>query len=101
MTVQQQTFVQSVVPGRIPVPTTITNVFATLQGTDPTASTRIYVVCAQRDSTDPLWTHSHQVGNITDVTLTVPNPVNTQFGVRAVNSAGDRSPVSYAGPASS
>ena len=54
-----------------------------------------------RDSTDPLWTHSHQVGNITDVTITVPNPANTQFGVRAVNSAGDRSPVSYAGPASS
>jgi len=54
-----------------------------------------------RDSTDPLWTHAHQVGNVTDVTITVPNPANTQFGVRAINSAGDRSPVSYAVPASS
>ena len=32
MTVQQQTFVQSVVPGRIPVPTSITNNIATIQG---------------------------------------------------------------------
>ena len=49
MTVEKQTFVQPVVPGRIPVPTTITNVIATLQGTDSTASDRIYVVGAHYD----------------------------------------------------
>ena len=39
MTVQQQTFVQPVA-SRIPVPTTITNVIATLQGTaSPSGST--------------------------------------------------------------
>jgi hypothetical protein len=48
MTVQQQTFVQQPVPGRIPVPTTITNVIATLQGTASTA--RYYVVTGHLDS---------------------------------------------------
>ena len=48
MTVQKQTFVQSVVPGRIPVPTTITNVIATLQGT--ASPQRFYVVTGHLDS---------------------------------------------------
>src|SRR5215471_19605773 len=47
MTVQKQSFVQPAGP-RIPVPTTITNVLATLQGTqDPN---RVYVVGAHIDS---------------------------------------------------
>jgi len=54
-----------------------------------------------RNSTDPEWTFAHQVGNVTGVTIAVRNPANTQFGVRAINSDGDRSPVSYAGPATS
>jgi Peptidase family M28 len=53
-----------------------------------------------RDSTDPLWTNALQVGNITQDTITVPDPVNTQFGVRAIDSQGHRSPVSYAVPSS-
>jgi hypothetical protein len=48
MTVQQQTFVQGVVPGRILVPTTITNVIATLQGT--ASPQRFYVVTGHLDS---------------------------------------------------
>ena len=48
MTVQQQTFVQPVA-SNIPVPTTITNIIATLQGTDSTAADRIYVVGAHYD----------------------------------------------------
>ena len=47
MTVQQQTFVQPV-SNRIPVPTTITNVIATLQGTASPA--RYYVVTGHLDS---------------------------------------------------
>ena len=54
-----------------------------------------------RISTDPLWTFALRVGNVTDVTIAVRNPANTQFGVRAINSDGDRSPVSYAVPATS
>src|SRR5215468_10732355 len=48
MTVQQQTFVQGTVPGRIPVPTPITNVIATLQGT--ASPQRFYVVTGHLDS---------------------------------------------------
>jgi hypothetical protein len=54
-----------------------------------------------RDSTDPLWTKALQVGNVTQDTITVPDPANTQFGVRAIDSQGNRSPVSYAVPSTS
>lgn len=49
MTVQRQSFVQPV-SSNIPVPTTISNILATLQGTDPTADSRVYVVSAHYDS---------------------------------------------------
>src|SRR5215469_17259911 len=48
MTVQQQTFVQTPVPGRIPIPTTITNVIATLKGT--ASPERFYVITGHLDS---------------------------------------------------
>jgi hypothetical protein len=48
MTVQRQTFTQPV-SSNIPVPTTITNIVATLPGTDPTAASRVYVVSAHYD----------------------------------------------------
>jgi hypothetical protein len=48
MTVQRQTFIQPV-SSNIPVPTTVTNLVATLPGTDPTASSRVYVVSAHYD----------------------------------------------------
>jgi Zn-dependent M28 family amino/carboxypeptidase len=54
-----------------------------------------------RDSTDPLWTHAVQVGNVTDYTLVGMNKDATQFGVRAIDSEGHRSPVAYAMPAAS
>jgi hypothetical protein len=47
MTVQEQTFVQPVAPN-IPVPTTITNVIATLQGT--ASPERFYVITGHLDS---------------------------------------------------
>jgi hypothetical protein len=53
-----------------------------------------------RDSASPVWTHALQVGNVTDYTVTGPNKDNTQFGVRAINSDGDRSPVAYPMPSS-
>jgi Peptidase family M28/Fibronectin type III domain len=48
-----------------------------------------------RDSTEPDWTHALRVGNVTSFTVTRLNKDNTQFGVRAINSDGDRSPISY------
>ena len=48
MTVQQQTFVQPPVPGRLALPTSITNTLATLQGT--ASPQRFYVVTGHLDS---------------------------------------------------
>ena len=49
MTVELQSYVQQPAD-RIPVATRITNVVATLKGTDPTAADRVYVVGAHYDS---------------------------------------------------
>jgi hypothetical protein len=52
-----------------------------------------------RDTTDLEWEDVLPVGNVTTVTLPGVNKDNFSFGVRAVNTAGYRSPVAY--PASS
>jgi hypothetical protein len=75
MTVQQQTFVQPVVPGRIPVPTTITNVIATLRGTDTTADAPVYVVSAHYDS---------RATDVLDFTSDAPGADNDASGVAAM-----------------
>jgi peptidase M28-like protein len=49
MTVELDSFIQPV-SSRIPQPTRITNVVATLHGTDPTAADRVYVVSGHYDS---------------------------------------------------
>jgi hypothetical protein len=51
--------------------------------------------------TDPLWTHALKVGNVTTVTLPSMNPDNFQYGVRAIDSQGHRSPVAYPSPVTS
>jgi hypothetical protein len=48
-----------------------------------------------RDTTDLEWEDVIPVGNVTNVTLPGVNKDNFSFGVRAVNRAGFRSPVSY------
>jgi hypothetical protein len=53
-----------------------------------------------RDSTEPLWTHSRAVGNVTAYTVAGLSKDNYQFGVRAVDTAGHRSPVSFPLPVS-
>jgi hypothetical protein len=53
-----------------------------------------------RDTTDPLWTHALDVGNVTTITLPL-NPDNFQFGVRAIDAQGHRSPVAYPSPVTS
>ncbi len=47
-----------------------------------------------RETTSPDWTESSSVGNVTTVTLNVSKD-NVQFGVRAVDTAGHRSPVAF------
>jgi hypothetical protein len=46
-----------------------------------------------RDSTAPVWTNSRPVGNVTTATIENLNKDNVQVGVRAIDRAGNRSPV--------
>src|SRR5262249_16826304 len=72
MTVQKQTFVQPV-SSRIPVPTTITNVIATRQGTAPPE--RFYVVTGHLDS---------RVTDVLDFTSDAPGADDDGSGVAVV-----------------
>jgi acetylornithine deacetylase/succinyl-diaminopimelate desuccinylase-like protein len=59
MTVEKQSYLQEAMPppqGRVPQPTIITNVVATLRGTQPASENRLYVVSGHYDSmcTSPL-----------------------------------------------
>ncbi len=47
-----------------------------------------------RETTSPTWDHVIPVGNVTTVTLDIAKD-NVQFGVRAVDQAGNRSPVAF------
>jgi hypothetical protein len=47
-----------------------------------------------RATTSPVWTNTINVGNVTSVTLNIAKD-NVQFGVRAVDSDGNRSPVGF------
>jgi hypothetical protein len=51
-----------------------------------------------RDTTEPRWTDSTDVGNVTQITLPL-NKDNVFIGVRAYDSEGYRSPVGFAGAA--
>jgi hypothetical protein len=51
-----------------------------------------------RDTTQPLWTHSRWVGDVTTFTLRAMSKDNFFFGVRAVDRDGYRSPVSFPTP---
>ena len=47
-----------------------------------------------RETTAPDWTNVIDVGNVTAVTLDMSKD-NVQFGVRAVDQSGHRSPVAF------
>ncbi len=73
LTVQQQTFTQQPVAGRIPVPTVITNVIATLPGT--ASPERYYVVTGHLDS---------RVTDVLDFTSDAPGADDDGSGVACV-----------------
>ena len=60
---------------------------------NPDASLAGYEV-VMRDTTAADWTSATDVGNVTTVTLNISKD-NVQFGLRAVDSAGNRSPVAF------
>jgi hypothetical protein len=47
-----------------------------------------------RETTTPDWTDALPVGNVTSVTLDISKD-NLQFGIRAVDNNGNRSPVGF------
>jgi hypothetical protein len=51
-----------------------------------------------RESTDPLWTHTIPVGNVTSYTIPDLSKDNVQVGVRAVDRDGYRSPAAFPVP---
>jgi Zn-dependent M28 family amino/carboxypeptidase len=51
-----------------------------------------------RDTTEPEWTHSKFVGNVTTYTAPAMSKDNYFFGVRAVDKDGNKSPVVYPRP---
>ncbi|MFI6316175.1 M28 family metallopeptidase [Nonomuraea sp. NPDC050556] len=53
-----------------------------------------------RATTEPTWTDSRLVGNVTSFTVEGMSKDNVQFGVRAIDRQGHRSPVSFPVPAS-
>src|SRR3954451_13010637 len=74
MTVQKQSFVQPVSP-RVPTPTVLTNVVATLKGTDPASADRVYVVSAHYDS---------RVTDVMNFTSDAPGANDDASGIDAV-----------------
>ncbi len=74
MTVELQSYIQQPVP-RVPTPTRITNVMATLRGTDPTSADRVYVVGAHYDS---------RVTDVLNATSDAPGANDDASGTSAV-----------------
>jgi hypothetical protein len=75
MTVEAQSFVQPVTPPRIPVPTPITNIVATLRGGQAESAGRTYVVSGHYDSMPT---------SVTDFTSDAPGANDDASGVAAV-----------------
>jgi hypothetical protein len=74
MTVEKQSFIQPVGP-RIPAPTQITNVIATLHGSQPESANRIYLVSGHLDS---------RCTDVLDFTCDSPGAGDDGSGVAAV-----------------
>jgi hypothetical protein len=74
MTVEKQTFIQPAGP-RVPQPTAITNVIATLHGTQPESTNRIYLVSGHLDS---------RCTDVLDFTCDAPGADDDGSGVAAV-----------------
>jgi hypothetical protein len=74
MTVEKQTFIQQPTP-RVPQPTPITNVIATLRGSQPESADRIYLVSGHYDS---------RVTDVLDATSDAPGADDDASGVAAV-----------------
>jgi hypothetical protein len=79
----------------VPPPGTLagTNLTALSWDANPESSIAGYEVVL-RETTVPDWTSAIPVGNVTTVTLDISKD-NVQFGLRAVDTDGNRSPVAF------
>jgi Peptidase family M28 len=75
MTVEAQSFVQPVTPPRVPVATPVTNIVATLRGSQAASADRTYVVSGHYDSMPT---------DVTDFTSDAPGANDDASGVAAV-----------------
>jgi hypothetical protein len=75
MTVELQTYIQPATPPRVPQPTPITNVVATLRGTQTESAGRTYVVSGHYDS---------MASSVTDFLSDAPGANDDASGVAAV-----------------
>jgi Zn-dependent M28 family amino/carboxypeptidase len=71
----------------------LTNTTTLTWDPNPAANLAGYQVVT-RETTSPDWTNAIDVGNVTTVTLDIAKD-NVQFGLRAVDQAGNRSPVAF------
>ena len=51
-----------------------------------------------RETASPVWTNAQAVGNVTNFVMRAMSKDNYFFGVRAVDRAGNKSPVSFPRP---
>jgi hypothetical protein len=79
-------------PGNVRIPTALSYDTQVSWNASPEADVAGYEI-VWRDSTAPVWTNSRQVGNVTTATIENLNKDNVQVGVRAIDRAGNRSPV--------
>jgi hypothetical protein len=70
-----------------------TNVTTLTWDANPESNLAGYEV-VMRETTAPDWTSATNVGNVTTVTLDISKD-NVQFGLRAVDDSGNRSPVAF------
>ena len=75
MTVEKQTFIQPPTPPRVPAATPITNVIATLRGTQAESADRIYLVSGHYDS---------RCTDVNDAVCDAPGAGDDASGVAAV-----------------
>jgi Peptidase family M28/Fibronectin type III domain len=80
------------VPSNVRIPTALSYDTEISWNANPESDVVGYEV-VWRDSIEPLWTHSREVGNVTSATITNLNKDNFQVGVRAIDRNGNRSPV--------
>ena len=79
-------------PANVRIPTSLSYDTQVSWNASPETDVAGYEV-VWRDTIEPRWTHSQEVGNVTTATIENLNKDNVQVGVRAIDRQSNRSPV--------